>query len=657
MPYSTLHDDAAKLFEEVYNKALKQYDNNKEKAARVAWSALKGAGYYKDESGNWVKGKSEFAQFSMSIVRASFDKENNLMRWRSVNSDTDPDLYEESMSDELFRDFVDRIENNIPVPEPFKSIVCEDSWCGGMPYLSIAHYKSGTNAKNVPGVVESVYVDGKALKSTGICLDNDFGRAVFYALNKDLYAKKSDGTPEVPLDKRIRISIGFLDLAHKHVLDDGTEKIFERTNLGQICQLCSTGIGRKIYTKGQLVHLALTRVPVNPRTLMEVDKAMTAIITKKDDAESIIGKDLAEELEEKSLAGDVIVIKANDTGPTPMDIPDEMDKCYDPDTDSYDQGCVDKLMMDDMPSMRNEMTAELKSETVEKSITKSEEWGEEPASSYLVVGDPKHPTTWHLPVKKKGKLDTGLMGAAKAALTSNHRGKAYEGPNKKKALAKLRSLYKAQNMDFEEKKSFMEESMAELKKEKKVKPDEIDRFDDEEGTENDASPEEMNQKKAKTSKKPMPMQDEEDMEEADNPKEEKEEKALTSTSEKINAKVLELRSKGITGKAAEKELQPLLNEYAQSIDEALTGKSKSGFTLDDISAAVERAVAPLAQEVAILKAQVTSNPTGGPKQSVSPQPRSLSRLTLEKSQSAQPLRKLSQIEKIARKSAGLPVDE
>src|SRR5581483_4873808 len=234
MPYSTLRGEPARIFEEIYNKALKQYNGDKERAARTAWAGLKGAGYYKDESGEWVKGRSEFAQFSMSIIRASFDKENNLMRWRSVNSDTDPDLYEEQMSDELFKDFINRIENNTPIPEPFKSIVCEDSWCGGMPYLSIAHYKSGTNSRNVPGAVESVYIDGKVLKSTGICYDNKLGRAVFYALNRDLYSKKSDGSPEIPQDKRIRISIGFLDLQHKHLLDDGTETVFDRTDLGQI---------------------------------------------------------------------------------------------------------------------------------------------------------------------------------------------------------------------------------------------------------------------------------------------------------------------------------------------------------------------------------------------------------------------------------------
>lgn len=84
--------------------------------------------------------------------------------------------------------------------------------------------------------------------------------------------------------------------------------------------------------------------------------------------------------------------------------------------------------------------------------TKSEEWGDAPPSDYLVVGDPKHPTTWHLPVKKHGKPDHGLMGAAKAALTSpgGHRGNKYSGPDKEQAISKLKSLYHSEGMKWNE---------------------------------------------------------------------------------------------------------------------------------------------------------------------------------------------------------------
>jgi hypothetical protein len=70
--------------------------------------------------------------------------------------------------------------------------------------------------------------------------------------------------------------------------------------------------GPKEYMRGQLIHEAMTRVPVNTRTLMEVERAMT---TRKEDAESIIGEELAEELEEQAkLVGksQALVIKAED---------------------------------------------------------------------------------------------------------------------------------------------------------------------------------------------------------------------------------------------------------------------------------------------------------------------------------------------------------
>src|SRR5574339_626953 len=82
---------------------------------------------------------SSIVEMSLRITKASYNKsEDNPRRWAAVDSDTDEDLYKEKMSLELYQDFTRRIKDNIPVPEQFKSIICEDSWCGGMPYLSIA---------------------------------------------------------------------------------------------------------------------------------------------------------------------------------------------------------------------------------------------------------------------------------------------------------------------------------------------------------------------------------------------------------------------------------------------------------------------------------------------------------------------------------------
>lgn len=87
-------------------------------------------------------------------------------------------------------------------------------------------------------------------------------------------------------------------------------------------------------------------------------------------------------------------------------------------------------------------------------ITKSEGGVEYPARAYRVVEDPEKPTTWHLRVYsfRDGDLtlDHGLMGAAKAALTSpgGHRGRKYEGPGKQEATGKLKALYEREGLDW-----------------------------------------------------------------------------------------------------------------------------------------------------------------------------------------------------------------
>jgi hypothetical protein len=65
--------------------------------------------------------------------------------------------------------------------------------------------------------------------------------------------------------------------------------------------MCEQGAPEVTYLKGHLLHLALTRVPVNKRTditpEVEVDKSMT---TRKEDAASIVGEEIADELERES---------------------------------------------------------------------------------------------------------------------------------------------------------------------------------------------------------------------------------------------------------------------------------------------------------------------------------------------------------------------
>lgn len=343
MPYEIVNENGKHCVKKKDGETLHCYDDEKE--AQDYMKAL-----YANVH------NSEIVDFSMSIIKASYDKsDNNPRRWRAVDSDTGSDLYNEQMSNELYQDFIQRIQNDTPVPEPFKSVVCEDAWCGGMPYLSIAHYKAGESAKNVPGKVEAIYIDGNKLKSKGTLDDSPMGRTVFDSLCDDLYRKKSGDTEHLP----IRISIGFLDLQHKHTAEHGGQEfIFTRSAIGQICPLCEQGIGGKIYLKGQLVHLALTRVPVNTRTEMIAERSMD-IVTKKDDAKSII-KELADELDERSLAEGTLVVRSDKTEATSIDsmpVPDGdiLASCYDPNTDSYNQDCLNKTLVANMVEMRKQM--------------------------------------------------------------------------------------------------------------------------------------------------------------------------------------------------------------------------------------------------------------------------------------------------------------
>ena len=281
MPLGKLPKDAKKIWESVYKTAKKDGDSV-EKAAKKAWGAVKNAGWHKDKEGNWVK-KSELIEFSMHITKASLD--SGIMRWAATNSDADWDSYNERMSLELYADFLEYINGEKELAEEFKSIVYSDYWKGGMPYLSISHYPD-LNGKAVPGKPLEVFVDGIKLKAKGILFDSPLGHSVYRSLKEDKNKNSED---------KIRISIGFLDLAHKHG-ENGNVWVRQDNS---ICLECLSGIGDKIYVKGCLVHLALTRVPVNKRTEMVLEEKadMTKKKTRKEDAASIVGEEEATKIE------------------------------------------------------------------------------------------------------------------------------------------------------------------------------------------------------------------------------------------------------------------------------------------------------------------------------------------------------------------------
>src|SRR5579883_55219 len=80
---------------------------------------------------------------------------------------------------------------------------------------------------------------------------------------------------------------------------------------------------------------------------------------------------------------------------------------------------------------------------------KTEDGIEYSGGDYLVIEKADEPSTWHLRVKNAdGKYDKQLAGAAHAALTVGYRGNKYDGPDKDKALTKLKSIYKEQGWDW-----------------------------------------------------------------------------------------------------------------------------------------------------------------------------------------------------------------
>lgn len=293
MPTGTLPKEGKALWEKVYNDSQNS-SCDKECAAKKAWGAVRQAGWVKGEDGQWHK-KAVYAQFSLAISRASYDKATNRMNWRAVASDTDTDFFNDNMTLSLFNDFVDRIQKVELPPEQYRS----SFWNGGTPYMSISHY-SDQDGKAVPGQVEAVYIDGTRLKAKGYFEDNPLGRACFKSVCNDLYGEEPH--PE----GKVRISIAFLDFAHKH---KSNGYMWERGNPDEpICEECiremltDTGEDGKEFIKGLLVHLALTRKPANSRTEIATEVDKMAIKTRKDDALSIVGDDAEAQSEVERIA-------------------------------------------------------------------------------------------------------------------------------------------------------------------------------------------------------------------------------------------------------------------------------------------------------------------------------------------------------------------
>lgn len=240
-------------------------------------------------------------EFSLVIRSVGINKQTGERFWKATTSDILPDSYNDEMSLDLYQSFTRRIEQGEAPPEQY----CSEAWAGGMPYVSVAHYRE----HSIAGDTQRVYVDGTMLKANGTFRDTKLGKACFEALLDDLYAPTKRGTHDP-----VRVSIAFLDYKHQH---KASGYIFERSSLEDVCPECvaekrARRQSGRVFLDGLLIHFAMTRVPVNKRTLMEVEKSMT---TRLEDAASIVGEELAEEMDAKEqiTRSEAVIVKSEET--------------------------------------------------------------------------------------------------------------------------------------------------------------------------------------------------------------------------------------------------------------------------------------------------------------------------------------------------------
>jgi len=236
-------------------------------------------------SGVTLNVMSAVGRDDMYITRVATDPKTGVHKWFATSSGTKKDAYGEYMTVDLFQDFVRRITDREPAPKVFTS----KAWDGGNPYLGVAHYLD-LDGDAIVGDTERVYIDSQVLKAKGTFRSTPLAQKAFDSIKRDI-------DTNAPPDERVRISIAFVDFAHDH-RGVGT---FVRKTLADHCDMCDKGVGEKVYRQGHLVHLALTRRPAYAETAIELEER--SMSTKRDDAASIVGDDLADELEKKAKSG------------------------------------------------------------------------------------------------------------------------------------------------------------------------------------------------------------------------------------------------------------------------------------------------------------------------------------------------------------------
>ena len=275
-----LPEKAKDIYEAAWKQA-KDDGRDDETAAQIAIAAVKRAGYVKDEdTGQWAK--AAYHTIEMWITKAVKGKDG-VMRWNATVSKFAVDNQGDEVTPEFFKSAAAQVANGLrPAP-----------------VLCVSHIDKGMPSDDwTAGDVEALYVDGDQPKAKGTFRDTLLGRAAFQAV-------RDDWSNKVPDNEKTRISMGFFDEGSERLvtrMQDGTEKIGRRFRLGWI------------------KHLALTRVPVVEETRIKAGlevKSMPAT-TKKQDAASIVGDELAEQLlpeqetEKADLSDDGMITKGDD---------------------------------------------------------------------------------------------------------------------------------------------------------------------------------------------------------------------------------------------------------------------------------------------------------------------------------------------------------
>lgn len=265
---------------------------------------------YPDEYKAMTMNSQALVRVPLIITKATHT--DGRMRWAATASDTDKDRYGQQTSLVLFNDWIERAETGeteswLPPPR--------------QPYLSVAHYPD-LDGLGVVGETEKMYVDGRQFKASGLWTpESEIAKAAYETVRgeQDL-VKKGEGREDP-----VRISAAWWDVQHKH-----GDFVFTRKSMEDNCPICSRGqTGDVEYLQGQLEHFALTRVPVHPGTSLSLVEMSRNRQTRKSDAASIVGDELADKLDgayadkrvkRADLAEpDVVLSDADGTGEETMD--------------------------------------------------------------------------------------------------------------------------------------------------------------------------------------------------------------------------------------------------------------------------------------------------------------------------------------------------